>query len=86
MSEKHTSIAQQVSGFNRRRKWDLFLDRFAPRVEDRVLDVGFSDLEYSKNDNFIEKNYPHPAMLTALGVEEPVHFRAALSRDQGGAV
>jgi ubiquinone/menaquinone biosynthesis C-methylase UbiE len=27
------------------------------------------------NDNFIEKNYPHPAMLTALGVEAPVNFR-----------
>jgi hypothetical protein len=75
MTDRHTSMAYRVSGFNRRRKWDLFLDRLAPRAEDRVLDVGFSDAEYSNNDNFIEKHYPHPGMLTALGIEEPVQFR-----------
>jgi hypothetical protein len=72
---EHISFAHRVSGFNRRRKWDLFLERFSPRPGDRVLDVGFSDLEHSRNDNFIEKNYPYPAMLTAIGVEEPHHFR-----------
>jgi SAM-dependent methyltransferase len=70
------SIANHVSGFNRQRKWDLFLQEFPPYSNRRILDVGFSDREYSPSDNFIEKYYPFPEMLTALGVEEPDRFAA----------
>ena len=65
------SFAHKVSGFNRRRKWNLFLQEITPLPHMRVLDVGFSDREYSPNDNFIEKHYPYPEKLTALGVDEP---------------
>lgn len=41
----------------------------------RVLDVGYSNKEYSDTDNFIEKHYPYPHMLTALGIDEPTKFR-----------
>jgi SAM-dependent methyltransferase len=64
-----------MSGFNRRRKWDRFLAEMNPQPEDRILDVGFSDLEYGTTDNFIEKHYPYPDMITALGIEEATHFR-----------
>jgi len=37
----------------------------------KVLDVGFLDLEYSSTYNFIEKHYPYPERLTALGVQVP---------------
>ena len=46
-----------------------------PTSEMRVLDVGFSEKEYSDTDNFIEKNYPYPEMLTALGIDIPVKFK-----------
>ncbi len=39
-----------------------------------VLDVGFSDREYSGNDNYIEKHYSYPEKLTALGIDEPSEF------------
>jgi len=53
----------------------LFLEEIAPTRATRVLDVGFSEEEYSSNDNFIEKHYPHPEMLTALGIDTPVKFK-----------
>jgi len=40
----------------------------------RVLDVGYSAFEHSNTDNFIEKNYPYPEQLTALGIDEPAEF------------
>src|SRR5262245_29480392 len=69
-----TSFAYRVSAFNRRRKWKLFLQCIQPGPDDRILDVGFSDREYSSMDNFLEKNYPFPSNITALGVDDPVEF------------
>lgn len=71
-----TSFAYRVSGFNRRKKWELFLRHIAPQPHERILDVGFSDKEYSATDNFLEKHYPYPSKITALGVDEPVEFPA----------
>jgi len=39
-----------------------------------VLDVGFSNKEYSDTDNFLEKHYPYPEQITALGIDEPTLF------------
>jgi hypothetical protein len=69
-----TTFAYRVSAFNRRRKWKLFLRYIQPRPADRILDVGFSDREYSSTDNFLEKHYPYPGNITALGVDDPVEF------------
>lgn len=68
------SFAYRVSGFNRRRKWEIFLREFAPQPADRILDVGFSDAEYSDTDNFLEKHYPYRARITALGIDAPSQF------------
>lgn len=38
------------------------------------MDVGFSDEEYSETDNFLEKIYPFPQNITALGIDTPVKF------------
>lgn len=40
-----------------------------------ILDIGFSDQEYSATDNFLEKNYTYPEKITALGVDEPIQFK-----------
>jgi SAM-dependent methyltransferase len=70
------SIAYRVSAFNRHRKWRQFASavQFTPAL--RVLDVGFSDKEFSGTDNYLEKHYPYPERITALGIEEPVNFAA----------
>jgi len=64
----------RVSHWNRHRKWRLLEREMPPRPEYKVLDVGYSDEEYSITDNYIEKHYPYPDMLTALGVEDPRKF------------
>jgi hypothetical protein len=67
-------IAYKISGFNRQRKFRIFFEHINPSVSDSILDVGFSDMEYSATDNFLEKNYPHRKNITALGIEDPVQF------------
>lgn len=69
------SLAYRISAFNRQRKWQRFLELVAPTSETSILDVGYSDHEYSATDNFLEKHYPWRQQITALGIEEPVEFR-----------
>jgi len=69
------SIALSISGRNRARKWDLFLEEMKPGPETRVLDVGFSGTDWSPVENYIEKHYPYPGQLTALGVDKADEFR-----------
>ncbi|MBC7900225.1 MAG: methyltransferase domain-containing protein [Saprospiraceae bacterium] len=69
------SLAYRVSKYNRERKWKIFLKEIDPKPEMSVLDVGYSANEMSETDNFIEKFYPYPQMLTALGLEDPANFR-----------
>jgi SAM-dependent methyltransferase len=68
------SLAYLVSAYNRQRKWKIFQALIKPTAATSILDVGFSDQEYSATDNFLEKNYPHPEMITALGIDEPSEF------------
>lgn len=70
------TIATRISNWNRNRKWSLFMDIFKPAPETKVLDAGYIDIESKASDNYIEKHYPYPQNLTALGIEEPVHFHA----------
>jgi len=69
------SIADKISAYNRKRKWRIFHEVIKPTPQLRVLDVGYSNHELAETDNFIEKYYPYPEMLTALGVESPVDFK-----------
>lgn len=68
------SFAYTISGYNRRRKWRLFNRAMQPRPEARVLDVGFSNEEYSETDNFLEKYYPYQKQITALSIEPSDKF------------
>ena len=69
------SIAYKISSFNRKRKWKSFNENMAINGRTKILDVGFSDQEYSATDNYMEKNYPFPENLTALGIDQPVEFK-----------
>lgn len=75
ISPYEVSIADKISEYNRKRKWRIFLQVIKPTAQMRVLDVGYSNHELAETDNFIEKHYPYPDMLTALGVETPVDFK-----------
>jgi SAM-dependent methyltransferase len=62
------SVATKLSAFNRERKWNLFLDEVRPTAATTILDVGIANKEFSPVDNFIEKRYPFPEQITALGI------------------
>jgi SAM-dependent methyltransferase len=63
-------IAHLVSGRNRRKKFDYFMDFLVPDESTKILDVGPAEEEYSKTDNLIEKIYPYPENLSALGIDK----------------
>jgi len=69
------SIADKISQYNRQRKWRTFTEIIRPSPDLKVLDVGYCNQETVETDNFIEKHYPYPRMLTALGTEAPTIFR-----------
>ena len=65
-------LASRVSGRNRERKLRGFMETFRLTSASRVLDVGFTDHEYVPHENYLERHYPWPSRLTALGIDEPV--------------
>ncbi len=56
--------------------YDDFIRHCRPAAADTILDVGVSDVV---NDaaNLLERKYPHPGRITALGLGEGTDFRAA---------
>jgi len=60
------SFAFAMSGRNRRKKYQEFLDLLRPRSTDTILDIGASDGDISAGDNYLEKHYPHPERITAV--------------------
>ncbi|HBE81125.1 MAG TPA: SAM-dependent methyltransferase [Firmicutes bacterium] len=68
-------IANRISKFNRVRKFNFFMNELKPRTTDRILDVGATDIEYTYNDNILEKLYKLPVNITVLGVESYNEFR-----------
>lgn len=68
------SVAYEVSRFNRDRKWRIFQEIIHPDSRMTILDVGFTEREFSDIDNYIEKHYPYPHNLTALGIDTPELF------------
>lgn len=68
------SLAHKISAWNRKRKYALFLELLAPTHDTKVLDVGYANVEHSPSDNYLEKHYPHPENLTALGITPPTQF------------
>lgn len=69
------TVAQRISRWNRGRKWEMFKKQFSFNGETKMLDVGFNDIEYSEADNYLEKVYPYPEKITALGILEADLFK-----------
>lgn len=68
------NIANRISKANRKRKYDLFLKTFPVSADTTILDVGYTDSDYSGNENYLERHYPYLHNITALGVEKPTDF------------
>lgn len=67
-------IAEIISKRNRIHKFEVFMEVFKPGIEDKVLDIGANDKEYSDNDNMLEKLYEHRNNITVLGLHKYEEF------------
>lgn len=72
---KNMSLAYKISEYNRNRKWRHFQKAFGLSPNLKVLDVGFTEREYSDTDNYLEKHYPYQNGITALGVDNAKEFK-----------
>jgi SAM-dependent methyltransferase len=70
------SLGERLTVAARDRIYDDFIRCCAPRADDTILDVGVSDVV---NDaaNLLERKYPYPARITALGLGDGADFRVA---------
>jgi hypothetical protein len=70
------SLGERLTIAARDRMYDDFIRHCRPGADDTILDVGVSDVV---NDaaNLLERKYPHPDRITALGLGEGTDFRAA---------
>lgn len=63
-------IAGGVSHRNRTRKYEWFVEQVALTSDARLLDVGYEGREYHSLSNSLEKLYPYPERITALGLPQ----------------
>jgi SAM-dependent methyltransferase len=70
------SLAERLTVAARDRIYDDLIRYCAPRPDDSILDVGVSDVV---NDaaNLLERKYPYPGRITALGLGDGADFSAA---------
>lgn len=67
-------FAYRLSKSNREYKWELFKSNFTFDDKTKILDVGYTNKEFSDHDNYLEKSFPFPQNITALGIEDPGEF------------
>lgn len=64
------SVAAAIGARVRRRMFDMFMRRFDPAPQERVLDIGVtSDRTYAAS-NYFERFYPYKASVTAAGLDD----------------
>jgi hypothetical protein len=64
----------KISLKSRKKKYEQFMEIMKPKKDSSILDVGFSESEYMEGANYLEKYYPYPEQITALGINKPVKF------------
>lgn len=74
MSYLIEKLAQRVSRESRKKKFGQFLSFCVPNSNITILDVGVNTEEYSEADNYLERYYPYPQNITAVGIEDMTSF------------
>lgn len=67
-------LLRKISLKSRKKKYEQFMEIMKPKKDSSILDVGFSESEYMEGANYLEKYYPYPEQITALGINKPVKF------------
>ena len=64
------SLSVRIATHVRRRMFDVFLEAFAPRESDTVLDIGVTSDQSYESSNYFEALYPFKHRLTASGLDD----------------
>ena len=67
-------IADKVSNYNRRKKYNFFANYFESTIYSKRLDVGASENEYTENANILEKNIHIVKISPFWGVDHYIEF------------
>ena len=76
-------LAERVSLWSRRRKFELFMETMRPDQATRIVDVGVADTGFGEarglahTHNFFEAMYPWPHRITAVGLGALAGFQGA---------
>ena len=73
---KPGSLAERIVGIARNRIFSDLMRTCRPSPDSTLVDVGVSDV-VGDAANVVERLYPHPDRITALGLGTGEHFRAA---------
>ena len=73
------SLAERALVIARDRIYADFTRLMQPQQHDRIIDVGVSDV-VSAGANLLERLYPHPEQITAVGLGDGREFKAAYPR------
>jgi hypothetical protein len=76
---KPASLTERLVIAARREIFSDFMSMCRPSPEDAILDVGVSDV-VNDGANLIERHYPHPDRITAVGLGGGLAFQAAFPR------
>lgn len=69
------TLAYTVSSRSRLKKFQQFLRLTDPQPKESLVDIGVNTEEYSATDNYLEKHYPVPENITAVGIEDGTLFK-----------
>jgi SAM-dependent methyltransferase len=69
-------LASRLSLRARRRIFELFISKFPPAADRRVLDVGVTCDDTFPESNYFERWYPHKHMITCVGTENAAHLES----------
>lgn len=64
----------EIQRRSRAEKLEQMLTYLKPTNQDRLLEIGIADHEYTEVNNFLIKNYPYQNQLTALSLGEAPSF------------
>lgn len=67
-------MASRLSWHVRRKMFALFLERFRPSSDTRILDLGVTSDTKFVESNYFEKLYPFPNRITCVGTEDGSHL------------
>ncbi len=67
---KPNSLPVKIAAYQRKKMYDLFIERMSPAAGDLILDVGVTSDRSYDHSNYLEAWYPRKNNLTALGIDD----------------